>query len=191
MNTNPFQTVRCYHASEAVLTRARRIKLLMLDVDGVLTSGQLYFSEHGETIKAFNILDGQGIKLLQEQGIEVGIISGRSSPALRLRAQALGITLLAQGREDKFTALQELLRELPYQLDEIACAGDDLPDLLVMREVGLAFAVPEAHSEIHLHAHACTLRSGGQGAVRDICDFLLRAQDRYQVALARFLGTEH
>lgn len=179
-----------YYASEAdVLARARRIRLLILDVDGVLTNGQLYFSEHGETIKAFNTLDGQGIKLLQEQGIDVAIISGRKSAALALRASALGITRIAQGREDKFIALQELLAEQPLALEQIACVGDDLPDLLIMTRVGLALTVPNGHQAAHQIAHACTVRRGGDGAVRDACDFLLHAQGCYQAALARFTGT--
>lgn len=181
------ESITCYLASDKVLERAGKIRLLLLDVDGVLTDGQLYFTEHGESIKAFNTLDGQGIKLLQAQGIEVGIISGRKSPALSHRAQALGIGLLAQGREDKYTALTELLADRAVDLDEIAYIGDDLPDLLVMQHSGLAFAVPAAHSEIHRRAHACTVRAGGHGAVRDVCDFLLKAQHKYQAAIAGFL----
>lgn len=187
VSVDVFDSIKCYAANDEVLLRAGKITLLLLDVDGVLTNGQLYFTEHGETTKAFNTLDGQGIKLLQEQGIEVGIISGRKSPALALRAQALGITLLAQGREDKYIALTELLANRSVGLDEIAYIGDDLPDLLVMRHTGLAFAVPDAHSEVHRYAHASTLRSGGHGAVRDVCDFILKAQNKYQAALARFL----
>jgi 3-deoxy-D-manno-octulosonate 8-phosphate phosphatase (KDO 8-P phosphatase) len=186
-----FESVKCYADSDIVLGKARRISLLLLDVDGVLTNGQLYFTEHGESIKAFNTLDGQGIKLLQDQGIEVGIISGRKSAALALRAQALGISMLVQGREDKYTALTELLTHHPVALDKIAYIGDDLPDLLIMRHIALAFAVPDAHSEVHRHAHACTLRSGGHGAVRDACDFILRAQNKYQAAIARFLTNPH
>lgn len=181
-----FESIKCYAPEDNVLERARKITLLLLDVDGVLTNGQLYFTEHGESIKAFNTLDGQGIKLLQEQGIEVGIISGRQSPALQLRARALGITLLAQGREDKYTALTELLASRPTALDQIAYVGDDLPDLLVMRHIGLAFAVPDAHSEIHRHAQVCTRRAGGHGAVRDAGDFILKAQNKYRAAIARF-----
>ncbi|MDO8909721.1 MAG: HAD-IIIA family hydrolase [Pseudohongiella sp.] len=184
-------SIKCYADSDIVLGKARRISLLLLDVDGVLTDGQLYITEHGESIKAFNTLDGQGIKLLQEQGIAVGIISGRKSPSLTRRAEALGITLIAQGREDKYIALTEMLANHPAKLDEIAYIGDDLPDLLVMQHIGLAIAVPDAHSEIHSYAHACTLRPGGHGAVRDACDFILRAQNKYQTAIARFLTNPH
>lgn len=176
-----------FYAPEAeVMARAQKIRLLILDVDGVLTSGQLYYTEHGETIKAFNTLDGQGIKLLQEQGIEVAIISGRKSAALSLRASALGITRIAQGREDKFVALQELLTTDNIALEQIACMGDDLPDLLLMNRTGLAITVPQGHQAVQQAAHVCTVRNGGQGAVRDACDFLLQAQGRYDAALARF-----
>lgn len=181
--------MKFYCPESDVLERARNIRLLMLDVDGVLTDGQLYFSEHGETLKAFNTLDGQGIKLLQQQGIQVGIISGRQSGALKLRADALGITLMAQGREDKFTALQELLAGSPYALNEIAYAGDDLPDLLIMTRIGLPIAVPDAHESIHRHTALCTARRGGHGAVRDIADFLLRSQGKYEQALEPFTGS--
>ena len=180
--------MKFYYPEPDIIERARNVKLLMLDVDGVLTDGQLYFSEHGETLKAFNTLDGQGIKLLQLQGICVGIVSGRQSTALKLRADALGITLMAQGREDKFIALQELLATHPYSLDEIAYAGDDLPDLLIMTRIGLPIAVPDAHESIHRHAALCTTRRGGHGAVRDIADFLLQAQGKYERALQPFIG---
>jgi 3-deoxy-D-manno-octulosonate 8-phosphate phosphatase (KDO 8-P phosphatase) len=182
-----FEPLRFYHPPALVKQAAANIRLLLLDVDGVLTDGQLYFGEHGEFLKSFNTLDGQGIKSLQQQGICVGIISGRKSAALSLRAQALGITLIAQGREDKFQAMQEILSEQPFQLHEIAYLGDDLPDLLVMRHIGLPVAVPDAHHEVHRHAHASTTRRGGQGAVRDLCDFLLISQQRYQSALSAYV----
>lgn len=183
---NHFEPLRFYHPAALVKQSAARIRLLLLDVDGVMTDGQLYFGEHGECLKAFNTLDGQGIKSLQQQDIRVGIISGRKSAALTMRAQALGITLMAQGREDKMQALQELLADLPFQVNEIAYLGDDLPDLLVMRHIGLPIAVPDAHHEVHRVAHACTTRRGGQGAVRDVCDFLLISQQRYQAAVAPY-----
>jgi len=182
-----FEPLRFYYPEALVKQSAASIRLLLLDVDGVLTDGQLYFGEHGEFIKSFNTLDGQGIKSLQQQGIRVGIISGRKSAALSARAQALGITLIAQGREDKMQALQEMLTDQPYHLHEIAYLGDDLPDLLVMRQIGLAVAVPDAHHEVHRFAHACTTRRGGQGAVRDLCDFLLICQQRYKAALSAYV----
>ena len=186
MNRRQQPSVEFYAPEAEVIARAQKIRLLILDVDGVLTSGQLYYTEHGETLKAFNTLDGQGIKLLQEQGIEVAIISGRKSAALGLRASALGITRIAQGREDKFVALQELIAGDDIAPEQIACMGDDLPDLLLMNRVGLALTVPQGHQAVQNAAHACTVRNGGQGAVRDGCDFLLQAQGLYEAALARF-----
>lgn len=179
--------MKYYDIADEVLQRAATIRLLLLDVDGVLTNGQLYYGEHGEVMKAFNTLDGQGIKLLQQNGIQVGIISGRKSAALSLRAAALGITVMAQGREDKADALDELLQTHPCPLDHIAYVGDDLPDLLVMRRIGLPIAVPNAHDSVHHYAALCTTRAGGEGAVRDVADFLLRAQGKYDSALGAFL----
>lgn len=182
-----FEPLRFYQDAELVRQSAAKVRLLVLDVDGVLTDGQLYFSDQGESLKAFNTLDGQGIKSLQKQGIQVGIISGRQSAALTFRAQALGITLIAQGREDKMKALQEMLSDHPAQLNEIAYLGDDLPDLLVMRHIGLPVSVPDAHYEVQRCAHACTTRRAGRGAVRDLCDFLLISQQRYQAALSIYI----
>jgi len=178
--------MKYYNTADEVLKRAESISLLMLDVDGVLTNGQLFYGEHGEIMKAFNTLDGQGIKLLQQNGIHVGIISGRKSAALERRATTLGITLMAQGREDKSDALDELLQRRPCPLGQIAYVGDDLPDLLVMRRIGLPIAVPNAHESVHHCAALCTTRAGGEGAVRDVADFLLRAQGKYEQALSAF-----
>ncbi|MEX0740174.1 MAG: HAD-IIIA family hydrolase [Pseudohongiella sp.] len=178
--------MKYYDTADEVLKRAETITLLLLDVDGVLTTGQLFYGEHGEVMKAFNTLDGQGIKLLQQNGIHVGIISGRKSAALERRAAALGINLIAQGREDKSNALDELLQTYPCPLDQIAYVGDDLPDLLVMRRIGLPIAVPNAHESVHHCAALCTTRAGGEGAVRDVADFLLRAQSKYEQAVATF-----
>lgn len=179
--------MKYYDTADEVLQRAETISLLLLDVDGVLTNGQLFYGEHGEVMKAFNTLDGQGIKLLQQNGIQVGIISGRKSAALSLRASSLGITLMAQGREDKSDALDDLLQTHPCPLHRIAYVGDDLPDLLVMRRIGLPIAVPNAHDSVHHCAALCTTRTGGEGAVRDVADFLLRAQGKYDEALRAFL----
>ncbi len=178
--------MKYYDTADDVLKRAQSIRLLLLDVDGVLTNGQLFYGEQGEIMKAFNTLDGQGIKLLQQNGIQVGIISGRKSVALERRAAALGISLMAQGREDKGNALDELLQTHPCPLAQIAYVGDDLPDLLVMRRIGLPIAVPNAHDSVHHCAALCTTRSGGEGAVRDVADFLLRTQGKYDDALRAF-----
>jgi 3-deoxy-D-manno-octulosonate 8-phosphate phosphatase (KDO 8-P phosphatase) len=172
--------------SEA-LTRARDITLLLLDVDGVLTAGELYLADSGEEIKAFSTLDGQGIKLLQNAGVQVGILSGRTSALLARRAANLGIALLIQGREDKRTALEELCAAKGLHTDTMAYVGDDLPDIRVMKAVRLGFAVANAHAAVKQVAHAITDLRGGHGAVREVCDFILQAQDKYDAAVAPYL----
>ncbi len=174
------------HADQ-VVKRAFEVRLLILDVDGVLTGGELFLTDSGEEMKAFNTLDGQGIKLLQNNGIQVGIISGRKSALLARRAENLGIRLLIQGREDKLTALQEMCVETGLLPLQIAYAGDDLPDIRPMKAVQLAIAVANAHAAVKAVAHIQTTLQGGQGAVREICDFMLQAQDRYDTAIAHFL----
>lgn len=169
---------------------ARQIRLLILDVDGVLTNGQLYFGETGEVIKAFNTLDGHGIKLLQNHGIRVAIISGRRSIPLSLRAEALGINLIRQGREDKLAALAELLQDFPCSMNQVAMMGDDLPDLPVMLGCGLAITVPNGHDSVREYADVCTSRSGGEGAVREVADFLLRSQGQYEAILSSYNVTQ-
>jgi 3-deoxy-D-manno-octulosonate 8-phosphate phosphatase (KDO 8-P phosphatase) len=173
--------------------RARLIKLLVLDVDGVLTDGTLYFSNTGDELKAFSTLDGHGIKLLQHSGVKVGIISGRSSELVKKRARDLGITLVIQGREDKWSALQEALNdrthfEQPLHPEAIAFMGDDWPDLTVMCRVGLALTVPNAHSSVAERAHWQSRARGGEGAVREACDLLMHAQGTFTSALARYLS---
>lgn len=171
-----------------LVARCRKIRLLLLDVDGVLSDGRLYYAEGVTEIKAFNTLDGHGIKMLQSCGVRVGIITGRSSEQVARRSKDLGISLLLQGREDKFAALQELLKDEHMSLDEIAFMGDDWPDLLVMTRVGLAMTVPNAHTEVRQRAHWISAIPGGSGAVREACDVIMRAQGRYEAALAPYLN---
>lgn len=166
---------------------AKKIRLLLLDVDGVLTDGKLYYSEDGSEAKAFNIQDGQGIKLLQRNGIEVGIITGRSSNLLARRASELGIDMVVQGREDKLTALNELLEAHDYRLDEIAHVGDDLPDIAVIRRVGLGIAVANANHFVAQHADWQTNTPGGQGAIREVAELILDCQDKLTPTLSEFL----
>lgn len=173
-------------ASADVTRRARAIRLLVLDVDGVLTDGRLYYSDQGAELKAFNIQDGLGIKLLQRNGIAVGIITGRTSPLVARRAAELGISLLIQGREDKFAALAEALATLPYRLDETAFMGDDLPDLGAIRRVGLGMAVANANAAIAACAHWQSALPGGAGAVREAAEFLLNAQGKLATAVASY-----
>lgn len=168
--------------------KAATIKLLLLDVDGVLTDGKLYFSNEGQEMKAFNTLDGHGIKQLRRSGVEVGIITGRTSQLVEKRASDLGVTLLRQGREDKFQALEELLQEFPCELEEIAFMGDDYPDLSVMCRVGLALTVHNAHPSVVERAHWQSSIRGGEGAVREACDLIMHAQGTFEAALNQYTG---
>ena len=172
--------------SEDILSAAKNIKLLLLDVDGVLTDGKLYYGNSGEELKAFNIQDGLGIKLLQQGGIQVGIITGRVSALLQRRADELGISPVIQGREDKLTALRELLQSLNLGLYEIAFMGDDLPDLSVINTVGLGITVANASSTLTSEAAWQTRRSGGDGAVREAAEMILKAQNKFDTLLEQF-----
>lgn len=168
--------------------RARAIRLLVLDVDGILTNGEIVYTSGGEEVKAFHIQDGLGIKLLQQNGIDVAIITGRRSPMVERRAAELGINDLIQGREDKLAALRVLCEQRGLSLGEVAYMGDDLPDLAAIRAAGLGVSVADAHPAVRDHAIFCTLRTGGRGAVRELADCLLQARGQYQAVLARFLS---
>lgn len=170
-----------------LLHKAKQITLLLLDVDGVLTDGKLYFDNDGKESKSFNTLDGHGIKMLQKSGVKVGIITGRTSKLVQKRAQDLGIQILVQGREDKFQALQEILEQEPVALENIAFMGDDYPDLTVMTRVGLSLSVANAHAEVAKRSHWQSEKCGGAGAVRDACDMIMLAQDTYRQALALYI----
>lgn len=174
--------------TEALVQKARQIRLLALDVDGVLTDGRLYMGANGEELKAFNTLDGHGIKLLQQSGVKVGIITGRTSPLVARRAAELGIELLLQDRLDKLTALNEMLQEAQLDLTQVAFMGDDVPDLAPMCRVGLALTVPNAHPVVRQRAHWQSTRKGGEGAVREACDWLMQAQETFDAMIARYLN---
>jgi 3-deoxy-D-manno-octulosonate 8-phosphate phosphatase (KDO 8-P phosphatase) len=171
-------------------SHARSVRLLVLDVDGVLSDGQLYFGNQGEEIKAFNSLDGHGIKMLQSTGVKVAIVTGRTSNIVAQRAQQLGIELLLQGREDKLTALQQLTQHLHLDWSQMAYMGDDLPDLAAIIKVGLGITVPNAANAMSLHSQYVTQRCGGQGAVREVCDLIMQAQGTWDTALAPYLNTQ-
>ncbi|WP_020409655.1 KdsC family phosphatase [Hahella ganghwensis] len=175
------------NAPQSLVDKLKDIKLLALDVDGVLSDGTLYFSANGDEIKGFSILDGLGIKLLQDNGIIVAIITGRSSPLTSRRAENLGIKHIAQGREDKKIALLELCRQLNLALEDCAYVGDDLPDLSAIRACSAGFTVPNAHWFVRQHADYCTQSPGGQGAVREVCDLILSSQGKLQTALEAYL----
>ena len=167
-----------------LLLRAQPVKVVFFDVDGVLTDGGLYFTEHGETMKRFHTLDGHGIKLLLHAGITPAVITGRDSPALRLRLKALGVTHARFGTEDKRPAAEDMLGELGLGWAQAAAMGDDWPDLPVLRRCALACVPPGAQAEVLAVAHHTTRAAGGQGAVRECCDLLLVASGHYARLLA-------
>ena len=173
---------------QPILTRAAGVKLLALDVDGVLTDGRLYFSAEGETLKVFNTLDGHGLKMLAQAGITVAIISGRDSAAVRQRALGLGIDYVYQGVEDKWPVMAQLCTQLSLVPAQAAYVGDDLPDLPVLRRVGFAVCVPHAPELVKRHTHYVTSLAGGQGAVREVCDLLLQAQGHFERLVATYLN---
>jgi 3-deoxy-D-manno-octulosonate 8-phosphate phosphatase (KDO 8-P phosphatase) len=160
---------------DALLERARHIRLLVLDVDGVLTDGRIYMSPAGEELKVFHVRDGAGLVALQRAGVAVAIISGRDSAAVTRRASELGIRHVRQGVVDKAAELAALMRELGVAPAGTACVGDDTPDLPMLEAAGLAVAVADAHPALKAVAHWVTPSPGGLGAVREVCDLLLNA----------------
>ncbi|HEX8541826.1 MAG TPA: 3-deoxy-manno-octulosonate-8-phosphatase KdsC [Pseudomonas sp.] len=170
-----------------LLQRGKNIKLAIFDVDGVLTDGRLYFLEDGSELKTFNTLDGQGIKMLIASGVTTAIISGRKTPIVERRASNLGIAHLYQGREDKLVVLDELLGQLNLSYEQVAYLGDDLPDLPVIRRVGLGMAVANANGFVQQHAHGVTKARGGEGAAREFCELILSAQGNLEAAHAAYL----
>tara|TARA_R110000787_G_scaffold39789_8_gene99363 strand:- start:6843 stop:7370 length:528 start_codon:yes stop_codon:yes gene_type:complete len=165
---------------DAALEAAKGVRLLLLDVDGVLTDGRLYYGDNGNEYKAFNTKDGLGIKLLQRAGIEVGIITARSSTLLTRRCKELGIEKIIQGREDKLAALRELLTDTPLPMTKIAYMGDDLPDLAIINRVGLGMTVADANHVVVAHAAWQSRYPGGSGAVREAAEFILEAQGKLE-----------
>lgn len=165
--------------SPELLRRGQNIRVVFLDVDGVLTDGGLYFSDTGEALKRFNTLDGQGIKLLQQVGIDVAVITGRDSQALRLRLQALGIRHAHFNTENKRPAAESVLKELGLDWPSAAAMGDDWPDLPVLQRVALSCSPANAHAEVKAVCHFQTQAIGGHGAVRELCDLLLQASGHY------------
>ena len=170
-----------------VVDAAASIRLVVIDADGVLTDGTLYFNSNGELLKAFNIHDGLGIKLLEKSGIPVGIITGRFSDPLVARAKELGISFVVQGREDKLTALEEIRLQDPIEMQEICYVGDDLPDIAAIRKVGLGICVANCNSVITSFADWQTTTRGGSGAVREVADMILAAQGKLASILADHL----
>ena len=156
--------------------RAARIRLLALDVDGVLTDGRLYYGPQGEALKVFDVRDGHGIKMLLHQGVEVAILSARSSEIVETRARELGIRRVLQGRGNKAAAWRELLAETGIAAEHAGFIGDDLPDLPVLVQAGLAATVADARIEVKNAAHWIAPQAGGRGAVRALAEFILQAK---------------
>lgn len=171
-----------------LLLKAQGIRVVFFDVDGVLTDGGLYFSEHGETLKRFHTLDGHGLKLLQRAGITPAVITGRDSKALRLRLAALGIAHVHYGTEDKRPAAELTLQALGLDWAQAAAMGDDWPDLPMLTRCAFACAPANAQADVLAHAHYVTTRHGGDGAVRELCDLLLVASGRYGALLQEALA---
>lgn len=170
------------------LSQAQSIRLIAFDVDGIMTDGGLYLTDSGEEFKRFNSLDGQGLKMLKASGVELAIITGRTSRCVELRAHHLGISHLYQGVHDKLTSMQKMLAQLKLPLDVVAFMGDDVIDLPVMLRVGLAISVPSAPQTVRDRAHYITERDGGHGAVREACELLMSAQGTLEAQLAPYLS---
>lgn len=170
-----------------LLLQAQGVRVAFFDVDGVLTDGSLHFTEAGETIKRFNTLDGHGLKLLQRAGITPAVITGRDSKPLRVRLEALGITHVRYGTEDKRPAAEDMLQALGLGWHQAAAMGDDWPDLPMMQCSALACAPVNAHIEVKAIAHHITQARGGEGAARELCDLLLVASGQYATLLQDYL----
>lgn len=168
--------------------KTRRIRLAVFDVDGVLTDGRLYYSEAGEAMKAFDVRDGMGLKLLQDAGIELAIITSRRAPSVRLRAADLGIVRVLQGVAAKRAAFDQMLTDMGITADEAAFMGDDLVDLPVFRCCGFAATVPAAPALLKRHADYVTRAAGGRGAVREFCEVMLHGRGTLAAQTRRFLG---
>lgn len=172
-----------------LIKKAAQVKLLVLDVDGILSNGQIIYDTNGIETKAFSVQDGVGIKSLARYGILTAIITGRSSPMVDKRAQEIGIDYVVQGRDDKLMALTELLagmKDLNISAADCAYMGDDLPDIKALQTVGFAATVPNAHSEVINRCDMVTTRAGGYGAVREVCDLILKGHGHYQDFIAQY-----
>ena len=174
--------------SDEMIDRVQRLRLMVFDVDGVLTDGTLYFSEAGAELKAFNSRDGHGIKMLRQSGVEVAILSARSSRAVEMRAAELGISLLQQGTADKGAAFDDLVARLRIPAAAAGYMGDDVVDLPVFARCGFAVSVPEAPDMVRERAHHVTRTPGGRGAVREVCELIMRTQGSLERVVARQLA---
>ncbi len=170
-----------------ILEKAKQIKLVVFDVDGVLTDGSLFVGDDGQEYKAFNARDGLGMKMLQRSGVEIGIITARSSQVVEHRMHNLGIKYVYQGQLEKLPAFEGLVGKLGLDFEQTAYVGDDVVDLPVLRRAGLAIAVQDAHPIAKQHAHWQTPHNGGRGAARDVCDLIMEAQNTLDAQVQYFL----
>ncbi|MGQ0511052.1 MAG: KdsC family phosphatase [Betaproteobacteria bacterium] len=168
--------------------RAKRVRIMLFDVDGVLTDGRLWYGPAGEVFKAFSVLDGHGMKMLMASGIEVALLSGRSSPAVAARAAELGIRHALLGIEDKAAAFARLLAELGFAPGQAGFMGDELVDLPVMRRCAFACAPGGARAQVLRHAHYVAAAAAGAGAAREVCEFVMQSQGSLDAALAKYLA---
>lgn len=171
-----------------ILERAAQIKLVVFDVDGVLTDGSLFIGDDGQEYKAFHSRDGLGMKMLHNSGVEIGIITARTSQVVQHRMKNLDIKHVYQGQLEKLPAFEELVTKLGLSFEQSAYVGDDVVDLPVMQRAGLAIAVQDAHPLAKQHAHWQTPRAGGRGAARDVCELIMEAQNTLTTQLERFLS---
>ncbi|MCW9012648.1 MAG: 3-deoxy-manno-octulosonate-8-phosphatase KdsC [Gammaproteobacteria bacterium] len=171
-----------------ILEKAAKIKLVIFDVDGVLTDGSLFIGDDGEEYKAFNSKDGHGLRMLQDGGVEVAIITGRVSNVVAHRTRELGIKHVYQGKREKLPAFLELLEKVGFTESEVAYVGDDVVDLPVMSRVGLAICVQDAHPYVKRHSHWITEHAGGRGAGRDVCELLLEAKGKLDAMLEAYIS---
>jgi 3-deoxy-D-manno-octulosonate 8-phosphate phosphatase (KDO 8-P phosphatase) len=171
-----------------ILQRAAQIRLVIFDVDGVLTDGRLFYGDDGQEYKAFHSRDGHGMKMLKQSGVEIAIITGRTSQVVEHRMANLGIEHIYQGQLEKLPAFEKLIADLGVQSHEVAYVGDDVVDLPIMLRVGLAVAVADAHDLVCKHAHWQTPHGGGQGAARDICELIMEARGTLSATLQHYLN---
>lgn len=176
------------HATPDALARAAQVKLMIFDVDGVMTDGGLYYGADGELFKRFNVLDGLGVKLLQQAGIEIALITARQSEIVLQRAASLGIQHVFQGSHNKLAVFEQLIATLGLQAAQCGYMGDDIIDLPVLGRVGFAASVANCHPAVRERVHHIAANHGGNGAVREICELVLHAQQKYEAALAPFLA---
>lgn len=172
---------------QSIQQLASRVRLFIMDVDGVLTDGRIFITPTGEELKSFNTLDGHGLKMLQQSGVALAIITGRAAACVELRAKSLGIQHLYMGSESKMEAFQHLLAATGLTPEDCAYMGDDVIDLPVMRRVGFAVSVPDAPNVVRSHAHYVSGCRGGEGAVREVTELIMQSQGTLDAALARYL----